>query len=471
MLVNSFIFWLFFITVLLLYFPIAGRKSQWQNMCLLGASYFFYGYIHVGMAVLLAVVTLVYYVLGHGVAKGKRASLWCGIGVSLGVGLLAYFKYANFLLTQVEAVFTSIGVPFHPMTLKMLVPVGISFFTFKLISYLVDVYKGKMMPVDNMVTFAAWVSFFPTIMSGPIDRAIDTVPQLEERRKWCDANLVEGLKRILWGMFLKMCIADKVAPYTDAVFNNYGFHSGLTIVVAAFLYSFQIYADFCGYSEMAIGVAKILGVKVPENFLRPYFSTNVGEVWRRWHMSLMSWFKDYIYIPLGGSRCSEVKTGRNTLAVFAVSGLWHGANWTFIFWGLYHGILVFMRRIWTKHVGRTNTKAVGIPPFIVKYSCIALTFFLMTLGWMLFRANSLDQFWGMLLRVNASGGLFFSWALTAVLPICILFFKELKDEEGWNVHFLHASNPYLQTVSMALLLVYIIYTGELEGAKFIYFQF
>lgn len=463
MLVNSLPFLFFFTIVLLCYFSILRNRAKAQNVWLLLASYFFYGYVSWEMCGLLAVCTIVFYTIGINLPKlqDKKKYGLAFFGVALGGGLLLYFKYTNFFIEQMSQLFGLLGLKNNWSSLQILVPVGISFFTFKLISYVVDVYKGVMPPTRDFVSFALYVSFFPTIMSGPIDRANKFLPQLERARQWDSLGVLEGGKRILWGMFMKMCIADKVSPYTDAVFNNYFHHSGLTIVVASVLYTFQIYADFCGYSEMAIGTAKILGIQVAENFKRPLFSSNMGDFWRRWHMSLMSWLRDYIYIPLGGSRCSKAKTFRNTLATFLVSGLWHGANWTFIFWGLYHGALVYFYRFWKKQ------GIVHLP----KYLAIFVVFVVSTIGWMMFRAWDMGHFLNVLAALANKGTFFFSWALVAILPIAIMLFKELKDEEGWNIHLLHAKRWWVQAIWIAVMIVFVFYVGELNGAQFIYFQF
>ena len=346
MLVNSIVFWAFFLIVLIPYFSILRKSSRWQNLWVLAASYFFYGYADWRMVPLLLGATVVFYALG--IATSSRSKALMVVGVVLGAGLLLYFKYMNFFMEQFAALFGLMGLHTNWSTFNIIVPIGISFFTFKLIAYVVEVYKGNMEPCRDFVTFAAYIAFFPTIMSGPIDSPKMFIPQLEKPRWWNNEMVLEGLKRVLWGMFLKMCIADKISPYTDSVFNNYYHHSGITIILASVLYTFQIYTDFCGYSEMAIGVSRVMGVKVTENFLRPYFVTNVGDFWRRWHMSLMNWFRDYIYIPLGGSRCSKARMYWNTMVVFMVSGLWHGANWTFIIWGAYHGALVCLYKAMRK---------------------------------------------------------------------------------------------------------------------------
>ncbi len=495
MLVNSIVFWAFFLIVLIPYFSILRKSSRWQNLWVLAASYFFYGYADWRMVPLLLGATVVFYVLGIATSSRSRAAdaAFKGadarskglmvVGVVLGAGLLLYFKYMNFFIEQFAALFGLMGLHTNWSTFNIIVPIGISFFTFKLIAYVVEVYKGNMEPCRDFVTFAAYIAFFPTIMSGPIDSPKMFIPQLEKPRWWNNEMVLEGLKRVLWGMFLKMCIADKISPYTDSVFNNYYHHSGITIILASVLYTFQIYTDFCGYSEMAIGVSRVMGIKVTENFLRPYFVTNVGDFWRRWHMSLMNWFRDYIYIPLGGSRCSKARMYWNTMVVFMVSGLWHGANWTFIIWGAYHGALVCLYKAMRKAAKPRSKAASGvqeqqsrvqrskIKDQSSKYLSILFVFALVTIGWMVFRCDTFQQFFGMLGRFTAPGGLFFSWALTAILPIGIMLFKELKDEEGWNIHLLHSKNLYVQAVSIALLIVYIFYTGELNGAQFIYFQF
>ena len=379
MLVNSIVFWAFFLIVLIPYFSILRKSSRWQNLWVLAASYFFYGYADWRMVPLLLGATVVFYALGIATSSRSRAAdaafkgselpfksadarskALMVVGVVLGAGLLLYFKYMNFFIEQFAALFGLMGLHTNWSTFNIIVPIGISFFTFKLIAYVVEVYKGNMEPCRDFVTFAAYIAFFPTIMSGPIDSPKMFIPQLEKPRWWNNEMVLEGLKRVLWGMFLKMCIADKISPYTDSVFNTYYHHSGITIILASVLYTFQIYTDFCGYSEMAIGVSRVMGIKVTENFLRPYFVTNVGDFWRRWHMSLMNWFRDYIYIPLGGSRCSKARMYWNTMVVFMVSGLWHGANWTFIIWGAYHGALVCLYKAMRKAAKPRSKAANGV---------------------------------------------------------------------------------------------------------------
>ncbi len=504
MLVNSIIFWIFFAVFLLPYFTLMRGSSKIQNLWLLAASYVFYGYADWRMALLLLAATIIFYSLSltlphregtsKTISESRRKAL-VTLGVILGAGMLLYFKYLNFFIEQFAALFGVFGLKTNFSSFNIIVPIGISFFTFKLIAYVVEVYKGNMEPCRDFVTFASYIAFFPTIMSGPIDAPKLLIPQMAKARTWQNDQVAEGLKRVLWGMFMKMCIADKVSGYTDAVFNNAYHHNATSIIAASILYTFQIYADFSGYSEMAIGTSQIMGFRVTENFMRPYFSQNVGDFWRRWHASLMNWFRDYIYFPLGGSRCSKTRMYWNTMVVFMVSGLWHGANWTFIFWGAYHGLLVCLYKLTKKThpsppcLGRVpntaekmencNNKSSlnreDLGGSLVggsKYLNILIVFILVTIGWQVFRCDSFGQFVGLWERMfTGFGPIFKSWALMGFIPIGILMFKEMKDEEGWNIHLLHSKKLWVQIVSFALIAVFILYFGELEGGSFIYFQF
>ena len=501
MLVNSIIFWCFFALFLLPYFILMRGSSKIQNLWLLAASYVFYGYADLHALSIIIIATMIFYGLGFAVApqckeEGVRSKEAIHIthysllspkgllvlGVILGVGLLLYFKYLNFFIEQFAALFELMGLKTNFSSFNIIVPIGISFFTFKLIAYIVEVYKGNMEPCKDFVTFACYIAFFPTIMSGPIDSPKLLIPQMAKARSWQNDQVAEGLKRVLWGMFMKMCIADKVSGYTDAVFNNAYHHNATSIIVASILYTFQIYADFSGYSEMAIGTSQIMGFRVTENFMRPYFSQNVGDFWRRWHASLMNWFRDYIYFPLGGSRCSKARMYWNTMVVFMISGLWHGANWTFIFWGAYHGILVcfykLTRSVMSKSVMckdksvRSKDTRSTLHLTLRKYLNIVIVFALVTIGWQVFRCHSFGQFVGLWERIfTGFGPVFKSWALMGFIPIGILMLKEMKDEEGWNIHLLHSKKLWVQIVTFALLAVFILYFGELEGGSFIYFQF
>ena len=315
MLVNSIIFWFFFLIVLIPYFSILKISSRWQNLWILAASYFFYGYADWRMVGLLFFSTLVFYCLP--MMKNKKLSMI--IGVFVGVGMLVYFKYMNFFVEQFASLFNSLGIHTNYSSFNIIMPIGISFFTFRLMSYVIEIQRENIEPEKDFVSFATYVAFFPTIMSGPIDRPNTFLPQLEKPRSFVVDDCAEGCKRVLWGLFLKFCIADQLSPYTDSVLNNYYHHNATSIVLACVLYSFQLYADFCGYSEMAIGTARMMGIKVTENFLRPFFAQNIAEFWRRWHISLTTWITDYVFMPLNIAFRNIGKTGIY-LAIDAGSG-------------------------------------------------------------------------------------------------------------------------------------------------------
>lgn len=470
MLVNSIIFWTFFLAVLLPYFCILKKEAKWQNIWILIASYVFYGYADWRMVGLLLVSTLVFYYLP--MMKNKKLSMV--LGVMMGLGMLVYFKYMNFFMDQFAATLGLMGIQTNWSSFNIVVPIGISFFTFKLMSYIIEIYRENIEPERDFISFATYVAFFPTIMSGPIDRPNNFIPQLKEPRRFKTDVFAEGCKRVLWGFFLKLCIADQLTPYTDSVFNNYYHHNATSIVLACFLYSFQLYADFCGYSEMAIGTAKMMGVNVTENFLRPFFAQNIAEFWRRWHISLTTWITDYVFMPLNIAFRNLGKTGLYlaTLLNLVVIGAWHGANWTYLFFGVFHGIMLVIVTACDKKRKKMEKKHGLKKNPIYKYSRMLLTFVLCSIGFLLFRSPSVEQFFSVLSRLGSGFGMFFiSWALTAVLPIGVLIFKEYKDENKLNIHFLHSEKLWVQVVSFALLVVFIIYTGALNGGQFIYFQF
>lgn len=475
MLVNSIIFWIFFFIVLIPYFCILRKNARMQNLWILVASYFFYGYADWRMAFLLVAATIVFYLLGiWSKGSGQRSKVMMVLGVVLGVGMLIYFKYMNFFIEQFAALFTAIGLHTNMSTFNIVMPIGISFFTFKLMSYVIEIQRENIEPESDFIDFATYVAFFPTIMSGPIDRPNRFIPQLKETRWFKTDDFAEGSKRVLWGLFLKLCIADQLTPYTDSVFNNYYHHNATSIILASFLYSFQLYADFCGYSEMAIGTARMMGIKVTENFLRPFFAQNIAEFWRRWHISLTTWITDYVFMPLNIAFRNIGKTGiyLATLLNLVVIGIWHGANWTYILFGLFHGLMLVVVTACDKKRKKLEKKHGLKKKPLYKYSRMLLTFVLCTIGFLLFRSYSVGQFFSILGRLNSGFGMFFvSWALTAILPICILIFKEYKDENKLNIHFLHSEKLWVQVVSFALLAVFIIYTGALNGGQFIYFQF
>lgn len=482
MTVNSLVFLAFFLSVCLLYFVLGRKSASQQNLVLLLASVGFYGYADWRALPILVASIVVTYILGNRIEthlqdNAKLASRLTTFGVWLGVGLLAYFKYLNFFITSVEELLLSMGLAVSHHSLRILLPVGISFFVFKLISYLVEIHRGRMQAEASLVRFSTYVAFFPTILSGPIDRPQPLLEQFKQAHKFNATDVLEGCKRILWGMFKKMCVADVLCGYTDAVFNNYAHHNATSLTLAAILYSFQLYADFSGYSDMAIGVGRILGIRVAENFCLPFFAVNITEYWKRWHITLTSWLTDYVFTPLNLRFRDYGMWGLN-LAVMInllVIGAWHGANWTFVLFGGYHGCMLVINNLLAKRRKKMEKRYHLKDNIAYRYLRIAKMFFFVTLGNILFRSDSIAHFGGYIMQFTS--GFHYPYVAQRVTfimyfpPLLLMLFNDWKAEEGKNFHLLHAKRWQTQAVAMALLLAFILLEGELNGAQFIYFQF
>ncbi|WP_396590117.1 MBOAT family O-acyltransferase [Allomuricauda sp. R78024] len=367
-----------------------------QNLLLLLASYMFYGWWDWRFLLLILFSTLVDFIVGQWIyrteAKNKRRYfLW--ISVICNIGILAFFKYFNFFTDSFIETFRFLGFSIHQSwTLKIILPVGISFYTFQTMSYSLDVYKKKLIPTKDFISFATYVSFFPQLVAGPIERASNLLPQILKKREFKYSQIAGGLRLILWGLFKKIAIADSLAPMVDDIFNNAGTYPSTTLLMGALFFGFQIYGDFSGYSDIAIGTAKLFGIELMSNFKFPYFSRSIGEFWRRWHISLSTWFRDYLYIPLGGSKVEKIKVVRNIFIIFLVSGLWHGANWTFVFWGGIHAMLFAPTLLLGNN--RKYTKTIlaesRILPSLKELILVLGTFFMVTITWVFFRADSLS---------------------------------------------------------------------------------
>lgn len=483
MVFNSYIFWVFFAAVLLPYYTVFRHNGRIQNAWLLLASWFFYGYAGWKMVPLLVVVTGIYYGLGLLIEKNeenapKRASRLTTLGVVIGLGVLFYFKYLGFLVEEFAALLEKMGLIANRPALRIVLPVGISFFTFKLISYAVDVHLGKIRAERDLLAFGTFVAFFPTILSGPIDRPGEFLPQLKGNRKIDYDNLAEGARRFIWGLFLKVCIADRITAFPNAVFGNIVHHNTTSIVLAAVLYAIEIYADFAGYSEMAIGVSRMLGLKVRENFRRPVFAQNISEYWSRWHMSLTSWITDYVFMPLNVAFRNWGKGGlylATTINVILI-GLWHGANWNYLLFGIYHSIFLVLiaatekqRKSFEKRHKLKGKWYYATPRRI-------LTFVVVAIGLVFFRTKGISDLEAIVTQCGKGFGSLFTNGLLEIgtlglLSALVLFFKEWKDEKKWNIHFLHSDRPWVRVVSMSLMIAYILFTGQWQGGSFIYFQF
>lgn len=395
MLFNSIDFAFFLPIVFVLYWFVCNKRLRWQNALIVVASYVFYGWWDWRFLSLILFSTVVDYLVGRGLATTTKRSkrrwlLWTSIIVN--IGFLGFFKYYNFFVDNFVSAFSFFGQEINVGLLHIILPVGISFYTFQTLSYTIDVYRKKLDPCTDFIAFSAFVSFFPQLVAGPIERATNLLPQFYKERKFEYNAAVDGMRQILWGLFKKMVIADNCAVFADQIFNSSADMSGSTLVLGAVFFTFQIYGDFSGYSDIAIGTARLFGFKLMQNFNFPYFSRDIAEFWRRWHISLSTWFRDYVYIPLGGSRGGTWLKVRNTFIIFVVSGFWHGANWTFIVWGALNALYFLPLLLAQKNRRYLNVIAAGnyIPSLREGFAMLA-TFSITVLAWIFFRAESLSH--------------------------------------------------------------------------------
>lgn len=478
MLFNSFAYLWFLPLVFVLYWW-ANRKSlRFQNIVILIASYYFYSCWDWRFLFLLVFSTVLDYGSGiaiHRAAGIKMRKFWLILSVGINLGFLGVFKYYNFFAESFADMISLFGLKPHITTLNVILPVGISFYTFHGLSYVFDIYNRKIVPTTNFVNYSLFVSFFPLLVAGPIERATHLLPQLERKRKFDYHKAVDGLRQILWGLFKKVIIADSCAEYANMIFNNSADYSGSTLIVGAILFAFQIYGDFSGYSDIALGSARLLGIELLQNFRFPYFSRDIAEFWRRWHISLSSWFKDYLYIPLGGSKGGNWMRVRNTFIIFLVSGFWHGANWTFIAWGGLNALFI-MPSIMMK-TNRNNIKIVAegrLVPSVKELFQLIITFALATFAWIFFRAESIGHAFAYIGTIFSKS--LISWptvfpksvfALVALFMIVEWLGREFNHAlENLSLRF----NVVLRYSFYLILTVSIVLTSGKEQ-EFIYFQF
>lgn len=395
MLFNSIDFVIFLPLVFILYWFVTNKKLGLQNFLIVAASYLFYGWWDWRFLALILFSTTIDYLIGLKIGSEenetrRKVLLWTSIIANLSV--LIFFKYYNFFLDNFSSAFSFFGSPIQTQGLNIVLPIGISFYTFQTLSYSIDIYRRKLTPTKNYITFSAFISFFPQLVAGPIERATHLLPQFAKKRHFDTQNAIKGLRLILWGLVKKIVIADTIAPAVNDIFANYEQYPSTTLLLGIFLFSFQIYCDFSGYSMIARGLSKLFGFELKINFNYPYFSRNMGEFWRKWHISLSTWFRDYIYIPLGGSKVSKLKTIRNVVVVFLISGLWHGANWNFIIWGGLHA-LFFIPSVWFGN-NRKFTDEVKLNRFFLPslsdFIRILFTFCVVSFSWVFFRMDSVN---------------------------------------------------------------------------------
>ena len=478
MLFNSIDFAIFFPIVFVLYWFATKGNLKLQNILLLVVSYFFYACWDYRFLFLLMFSTFLDYYTGLKMFDAKTPSLkkfWFWLSVGINLGFLGVFKYYNFFAESLAQSLTAIGFHADFWTLQVILPVGISFYTFHGLSYVIDIYKDRIKPERNFVDYSVFVSFFPLLVAGPIERATHLLPQIQTKRVFDRDNAVDGLKQILWGLFKKVVIADNCADYVNVVFGNSAAHSGSDHVVAAIFFAFQIYGDFSGYSDIALGTARLLGIDLLRNFAFPYFSRDIAEFWRRWHISLSTWFRDYLYIPLGGSKGGDWMRIRNTFIIFLVSGFWHGANWTFIVWGLLHAIFIMPSIIFKTNRNNLEIVAQGrIFPSIREFIAILITFSLTVFAWIFFRADSLSsafQFIGEMFSMSVFTKPEDVRMSIVFLIVFLLVVEWLGREQKYGLAKITDRWPLPVRWTFYYVIVFLIFEFRGASQQFIYFQF
>jgi len=478
MLFNSVDFAIFLPVVFLLYWFVAGKNLKIQNLFIVLASYIFYGWWDWRFLSLILFSTVIDFSVGLALQKTthkhyRKLLLWLSICVN--IGLLGVFKYYDFFLENFNEVFLLFGAQLNANTLNIILPVGISFYTFQTLSYTIDAYKKKIKPVSDFVTFAAYVSFFPQLVAGPIERATHLIPQFLIKRTFNYQKAIDGLRQILWGLFKKIVIADNCAETVQMLFSEPEQYGGSTLLLGAILFALQIYGDFSGYSDVAIGTARLFGFNLMKNFAFPYFSRDIAEFWRRWHISLSTWFRDYLYIPLGGSRGSNWIRIRNTFIIFIVSGFWHGANWTFIIWGALNALYFLPLLLGNRNRNNLDTVAQGkLFPSIKESFQVLITFLLTVVAWVFFRGESTTIALTYLSGIFSRSIFSIPIELPFYLYIYLLFLLVIEwlgreNEFGLQKIGLTWKQPY-RWCFYAFLFVLILFFSDKEQ-EFIYFQF
>ena len=482
MVFNSIEYAIFLPLVFALYWFVFNKSVKVQNLFIVIVSYIFYGWWDWRFLFLIAFTSFCSWMSGLLIQKysqqGKKAKAVSTANIVLNLAILGVFKYYDFFATSFAHVF--LGWKTEGLLLNIVLPVGISFYTFQALSYSIDVYKGKIEPTKDIVEFFAYVSFFPQLVAGPIERATNLLPQFQRPRIFNVDMAVDGSRQILWGLFKKMAVADKCAVFVNEIFSTYQSQPGSNLLLGAIMFAFQIYGDFSGYSDIAIGTSKLFGIKLMRNFNVPYFSRDIAEFWRRWHISLTTWFRDYIYIPLGGSRCSKAKIVRNTFIIFLVSGLWHGANWTFIAWGAYHAVLFLPLILLGKNRKFKEVVASDkLFPSVGEVFRILMTFLIVVIGWVIFRAESIGQAWDYLCgmwqwdTLRAGYRLFVQRNLvsrTAMVLIMVLF-EWLNRKNGHGLDLQAVRSPLIRYGIYIFVILFLMVSVESTPSQFIYFQF
>ena len=479
MLFNSIEFALFLPIVFLAYWFVANKNLRVQNFFLLAASYVFYGWWDWRFLSLIAFSTIVDYAAGLKIEKSAAKvskKKWLYLSIAVNLGLLGFFKYYNFFIESWVDAWARFGYEISPYTIKVILPVGISFYTFQTLSYSIDIYRGKLKPTKDFIAFAAFVSFFPQLVAGPIERATNLLPQFYKKRVFEYDKAVDGMRQILWGLFKKIVVADSCAVTVNAIFSDYTSHNGTELLIGAIFFAFQIYGDFSGYSDIAIGTSRLFGVNLKRNFAYPYFSRDIAEFWRRWHISLSSWFKDYVYIPLGGSRGGKWQQIRNTFIIFIVSGFWHGANWTFIAWGALNAIYFIPLLLLQKN--RTNLDIAAQDkwfPSIKEVVQMGTTFLLTVVAWVFFRSESIGDTFNYIILIMKPDNfikpsiVYLKPLLMSFILIIVEWVQRSKSHGLYRRPGNNKNNLGVWIFYYVIVLLMLFYASDKQS--FIYFQF
>ena len=483
MIFNSIIFAIFLPTVFFLYWYVFNKNIRLQNFFLLVVSYIFYGWWDWRFLSLLFFSSMVDYTVGLLLQKKEKQfhrNLLLGISLIANLGLLGFFKYYNFFVDSFIEAGAQVGITFHKSSLNIILPVGISFYTFQTLSYTIDVYRRQISTTKDLISFLAFVSFFPQLVAGPIERASNLLPQFERIRVFNNAKAKDGLRQILWGLIKKVVIADTIAIQVDLIFNaqSYATTPGITLLIGAILFVFQIYCDFSGYSDIGIGTARLFGFDLMRNFAFPFFSRNIGEFWQRWHISLSTWFRDYVFIPLGGSKVSKLKQIRNIFFTFILSGFWHGANWTYVFWGFLHA-LYYLPLLLTKGKGK-YTEIVAANrhlPTLTEFFQIVLTFSMFVFSMIFFRSDNFGRALSFLFylvrNILLTPEVLLTWlqSISMILVFLLIIVEWIQRKKQHILQIETIPVYYRWTIYIVSFTVF-VYLGQFNSnQQFIYFQF
>ena len=480
MLFNSIDFLVFLPIVFLLYWFVF-KTRHWKNAFIVAASYLFYGWWDYRFLVLIAITSAFSFgsglLLEHYNYNKKAQQLISATNIFLNLLILGIFKYYNFFVENLSALAAAMGIQLDFLTLNIILPVGISFYTFQALSYTIDVYQGKIKATRDIIEFFAFISFFPQLVAGPIERATNLLPQFQNDRHFDYSKAVDGMRRMLWGFFKKLVVADNCATIVNLYWDSYDQLSGFMLLLLGVLFTFQIYGDFSGYSDIAIGCAQLFGINLKNNFNYPYLSRSIPEFWRRWHISLTTWFRDYIYFPLGGSRCSKLKVIRNVFIVWSISGLWHGANWTFICWGVFHAVLLSGYNLLNINTHYEHTIGYGqLLPSIKETLQMLLTFCLAVVGWIIFRSSDICQAYNYLTAIFTHpfwGDGFVDgrkWMMVGIFMLCIEWLQR-ERQHPLQLPTIGIFNYRLVRWSIYYVLILLIINYAGSSQTFIYFQF